>query len=544
MIETFSATQSPFREVIDTTRFFPGSNRREILESLKSSITDSVSLLTLTGEEGNGKSMICRMLELELPEGFVLVFFHEMLESFEDVTRAIAQKMEITLADGIATGDVQKLMSEVGERLSNNNRKMLLIFDQAERIYLATLERIRKMLDMVNQNEINLQILFSGNEELLDNLKQLSVCSFQGAEERQFTLEPLNASSTYAYLNFCMKSQTEDEVFTLEASEKIFSLADGNIRKTNLLADDSLKSLSPDSSFMVLLENVSNSSVKQQIQRSDFSFWKEKYFVHKKWFIPTGIALVLLLLFLVFRIGREPTIQVKKPPSELKKITAEYQKIQKKELEIEKRADAVTETPPASRHEEPKTEATKTEATNTEATKTEATKAEVAPPPVKVTHITVHKKTKIKFVPSGNKEVGSAAKTIKPESAAPAKPVVSEGEKAQKVDRIFNERTAAAARWLVGRQNNQYTIQLMVLASDGAEDHLKKILAEKQYQDLADNLFILRKAASNSNILVFYGEYNTMTEARKARNNLPQFLLKHDPYAISIRGAVEKAIGG
>jgi type II secretory pathway predicted ATPase ExeA/septal ring-binding cell division protein DamX len=528
MIETFSAAQSPFREVIDTARFFSGGNRSEILNSLKSAVLDSVSLITLTGDEGCGKSMICRMLEQELTEGYVLIFFHEMLESFEDVTRIIAQKMEITLADGIASGDVQKLMSEVGERLLHNNQKMLLIFDQAERIYLATLERIRKMLDMANQTEINLQILFSGNEGLLDNLKQLSVCNFQGAEERQITLEPLNSSSTYAYLNFCMKSQTEDEVFTLEASEKIFSLAAGNIRKTNFYAGESLKTLSSNSSFMVLLENVSNVEAKEQTQKWDFSFWQGQYSVHKKWLIPTGIALVAVLLFLVFWTGRKPTVHEKKSTAELKQITAEYHRIQKKELEIEKRANAVKATPQVVKHEKPKRKTTKTQ--------------KVAPP--EVTHITIDKRTKIKSAVPENKKIAPASKTIQPKHAAPAKLAVSEHGQKQNVDRIFNERTAAAARWLVGRQNNQYTIQLMVLASDGAEDHLKRILAEKEYQDLADNLFILRKAASNSNILVFYGEYNTMAEARKARNNLPQFLLKHDPYAISIRGAVEKAIGG
>ena len=84
----------------------------------------------------------------------------------------------------------------------------------------------------------------------------------------------------------------------------------------------------------------------------------------------------------------------------------------------------------------------------------------------------------------------------------------------------------------------------MVLASEGAEKNLKKMLATKEFQDQAENLYIMRKAGAGSSILVFYGDYPTMVDARKATKSLPDFLLKHNPYAISIRGAIEKAIGG
>jgi septal ring-binding cell division protein DamX len=111
------------------------------------------------------------------------------------------------------------------------------------------------------------------------------------------------------------------------------------------------------------------------------------------------------------------------------------------------------------------------------------------------------------------------------------------------VDQLFNARVAAAAKWLVGAKNDHYTIQIMSLASEGAENNIKKMLTQKEYQDVADRFFFLRKVAATPTVLVFYGEYSTMVDARNARNALPEFLLKHNPYAISIRGAVEKAGG-
>jgi type II secretory pathway predicted ATPase ExeA len=529
MMETFSTGQSPFREVIDTTRFFPGGNRREMLESLKSALRESVSLIILTGDEGSGKTMICRMIEQELPGEYILVFFSDMLESFEDVSRAIAQEMKITLADGIAVGDIRELLFEVWERLSENKQRMLLVFDQAERIYLATLERIRKMLDVVNQTEINFQILLSGRDDLLDNLEQLSMCNFQGAEERQFVLEPLDTLSTYAYLNFCMKAQGDDEVFSLEASEKIFSIAGGNIRKTNLLANDSLKSMTADSSFMVLLDNVRDTLVEEQPARRDFSFLKVKYRSYKKWLIPAGAALMVLVLILILRIGRSPTTHVNKPAPELEKLSAEFRNIQKKEEEIERRAANMKD---------------ESRVVEQEKAKDKSMQAAPASPSLKVEDITIKKSPVVKSSGPGAATSAAGPQITKPVNTTPEKPVVSEQERMERVEKIFDERTAAAAKWLVGRQNNHYTIQLMVLASVGAENNLKKMLAKKEYQDLADKLYILRRAASSPTILVFFGEYPTMVDARNARKDLPEFLLKHNPYAISIRGAIEKAIGG
>jgi type II secretory pathway predicted ATPase ExeA len=527
-METFDAGQSPFRETIDTHKFFPGARRREVLEELKSAITDSVALLTLTGEEGCGKTMLCRMLEKELPDGYVLVIFSQTLDSFEDVTRVIAQEMKITLADDIALGDIRDLLLEVWERLAERKQRMLIVFDQAERIYLATLERIRKMLDIMNQTGIIFQILFSGRHELLDNLKQLSMCSFHGAEERHFVLEPLNSSATYSYLNFRMNDgqAEENEAFSQEASEKIFMMAGGNFRKTNMLAEESLQLSTADTSFTVSLDDVRETKMEEPSSKWNFAFFEEKYLAYKKWLIPVGACLSVLFLLLIIRTGRSPDIHEKKPIPELEKLSAEIRDIQKKAEEIKAQASQtfVGQPPPTEKEQVKGEEILSTQVIS-------STVEEGVPDKTQ----TVEKKSEAVVV-----ELQDKAKQSKQETHVPVRPPV---EKIS-VDQLFNARIAVAAKWLVGEKNDHYTIQLMVLASEGAENNLKKMLAQKEYQDVANKLFFLRKAAATPTVLVFYGEYSTMIDARNARNTLPEFLLKHNPYAISVRGAVEKANGG
>ena len=554
-MEIFDIEQSPFREGFDTALFFPGAGRGELLGKLKSAINESVALLILTGEEGCGKSMMCRMIAKELPSEYILVHFPETFDSFEDVTRHIAQKMKITLADGVAVGDIRDLLLEVWERLAEKNQRMLLIFDRAERIHLATLERIRKMLDIVNQTGIAFQILFAGRSGLLENLKNLSLCNFQGAMERHFSVEPLDLSTTHSYLNFCMNRGKNEgkEFFSPEMSEKIFMIADGNIRMTNTLAEESLRLFAAGPSFMVPPGNV-QAAVRETLPRGksggwDYASCKEIFLANKKWIIPAGAGLGILLLLLVLRIGEISDVQDNKLAPKVATPSAEVRNIQKEPEEI--KVEAVT------------TDTEEPQGTEREKSAEQQIPAAIAPAAAEGVNITkpaVEKPVDAPPLASTNtppvntRLVGPQTKKTVPEKVHISKKplVVQKAFRPEKasiakklpVEKVFTGRIAASAKWVIGEKNDHFTLQLMVLGAEGAEKKLKEMLAQKQYQEVANRLFILRRAASPPLVLVFYGEYPTMNDARKAKDALPAFLLRNNPYAISVRGAVKKANGG
>jgi septal ring-binding cell division protein DamX len=99
---------------------------------------------------------------------------------------------------------------------------------------------------------------------------------------------------------------------------------------------------------------------------------------------------------------------------------------------------------------------------------------------------------------------------------------------------------AAGDRWLAGEKNDQFTLQVMVLAADQAGEKFKEILHEEDQQG-SEKFIILKKATSPTTLTLFYGEYPTLTAARNARNNLPQSLQKYTPYPVSVKQAVEKS---
>ena len=436
---------------------------------------------------------------------------------------------------------------------------MLLIFDQAEQLYLATFERIRKMLDIVNQTGIAFQILFSGRKGLLENLNHIMLCNFEGAAERHFSLELLDSAATYSYLNFCMNRGKSNgkEIFSPEMSEKIFMVADGNFRMTNTLAEESLRLFTADTSFMVLLDNVQDTSPKGQPGGWSYPSFQEHYIAGKKWIIPVAAGLGILLILLIMRMGGTPDIREGKQALKGEKPAAEFQNIQKQPEEMKIEA-AKAETEPLQRAETVKPGEDQVQTAPILPPATAESVPEKKPAVEKNTKATPVASAKTPSTVAQQKNPVSKQAPLATKAPAPSKAPLSEKKPALKttsvpekaaispkppVEKIFTGRVAASAKWLIGEKNNRFTIQLMVLGSDGADNNLKKMLAQKQYQEVADRLFILRRASSPPIVLVFYGEYPTMDAAKNARKTLPEFLLKKNPYAISVKGAVKKANG-
>mgnify|MGYP001819848255 FL=1 len=152
--------RQPFQDIIDTAFFFGGGARREIVENIKSALADEVQLLTLTGTDGSGKTMICRMVQQELRGSAEVLILDRGAESFDEVVNLIAAQVEIEESDEIS--DRNTRLEKAVEILHQQNRRLIIILDGAEKIFLATLERIRRMIDQVNDPQLCIQLLFSG----------------------------------------------------------------------------------------------------------------------------------------------------------------------------------------------------------------------------------------------------------------------------------------------------------------------------------------------------------------------------------------------
>jgi len=581
---------SPFQDRNDLENFFAGGGRAEVLSDLHESVIAGVPLLIITGEEGSGKTTICRLLEQRLAEECVVINFPETVESFEDVVRIIGHKLGVVTAEINDGKELRSAIGKIAEFLLEKKRHLLIIFDGAENLYLATLERIRKMLGQMTEAGVFLHVLFSGKPSFLENYDQLIICDFKQIEEQHCSLSPLSAAETADYFNSCIESFPGDgvrtDMFTEEAVAKIHAIAKGNFSMINVVAEDSIAISTDDSSFMVSPDNV----IGEEDQQKAGWNWPQTAIDFKR-FIPYlpwvgGSLSILLVLLLVFGSGNEQEKERVAPSKEITEqkqaVIIEQEKlvipdpVEKTVTTVEKTAALVEEAivveddsekddtgkdeiPPVSPEFESEGEITEIdvieerdaieetavddeivqEAIITGEEQKEIVTPEVEDEPVQGEVVIVE----LRQSPSLKKKVGT------PEPVKKNKIVVQPRKEVQKVtatktnytvDQLYSRRIAAGREWRYGVKDSMYTIQLMSLTSKNAEHNLKLMLAQEKYRKQAINFFIFKKNSSPAAILVYYGEYPTITEARRTLKSIPAFLQRHKPYAISIKGAVAK----
>ncbi|PID77633.1 MAG: hypothetical protein CSB24_00370 [Deltaproteobacteria bacterium] len=587
-----NSQESIFTEKINSNKIFPGAGRGTMLAQLSNAIRRETTFITVIGEEGNGKSFLCEVLAAKLPPNIVVVMIPSGVESFDEVVKIIMQKMDLAAPAG--EPDQKDKMQIIISSLAKKKLKLLLIFDEAENLYLATIERTRKNIEKANREGGMFILMLVGRPVLFDHLQQLSMCNFESKKEKHFSLEPMTADETYKYLNFSVASPygSSKEVFTREASDKIFELAEGNFRETDIIAEESLQSIDKDEPLLILADNVPFYEEEETVRRRlDEVWWKQK----RNLAVLGGMAAAVLLM-LVFWPNEEPESPARQMTAEVSKVSEadesqpepiqatvdakqehneptqeeinqapgqvfaeesqeeeaerirqmvdiylEQKKQQQNSLDFNAEAGIKPDLKPVAK-ENPDGRNQQTAGINSYLApaakgnhdgrnqQTTDTKTEVK---------TVHKAVKPVFLRAEHKVVKNRL-VLREKSKTPKKTEIiriKPGKTKILSIRTRYQQRLKAGRRLLHKARNSYTVQLMALTSDHAEDNMLSLLKRKEYSGIIDKLYIVQKPEGSQRLLVFYGKYQSMKAAQKALNTLPLDLRKHSPYAVPVREA-------
>jgi type II secretory pathway predicted ATPase ExeA len=457
-LEHFNLTHPPFAESVNPDIFFPGSRREEVCQSLILDIVAGKPLLKLIGREGSGKTLICRLIEERLPETFHVVAFEHPIGSFDDLLRIVCLDLGMTPGHPHAQGNLYSQAQQVLARQQAQGVRVVLLIDEAEKLFMAALERlVRHVGD--GAEDLDCTLVLVGRPGLDSNLEQMASVSTRAPFSAAYELEDLTESETRQYLRFRanaagMARDNFAEVFTEGAVARIYQNAKGNLRLTNILAEETLQNFCAEKSFMVLLDHVEPEADQPPASSSRLGMLYELLLANKKMTGALVGAMVLVLGIGLFlnRSGDDQSARL-------------------------------------------------------------AASADSAP------------------VAQGQQTGGSLPGTT-------PNPM-SSGEQ-RDGEAIFRERLGASANWLAGMYKGGYTIQLMMLSSPKAASSLAGTLVSDDYYPVRDQLYILRKRTNPPMLFVFYGVYDSLDAAREARNGMPVFLRKHQPYPLSISEAMRK----
>lgn len=233
----YQLQQKPFQITTDPAFLWLGQKHREALATLKYGVMENKGFLLLTGDVGTGKTTLVNALVKTLDERVLTAMIADPGLSRFDFYRMVAR------AFGIA-GEIRN-KSDFLEGFSRflytahaDNRTVLLIIDETQRLKHDLLEEIRLLSNIEKTDAKLLNIFFVGQSEVNDLLLRSENRALRKRISITYNLEPLTLTETRSYIDHRLKTAgASRNLFSSRAIADVFDFSGGSPRQINIICD-------------------------------------------------------------------------------------------------------------------------------------------------------------------------------------------------------------------------------------------------------------------------------------------------------------------
>ncbi len=238
----FCLSVAPFRITPDTRRFFGGGHRAEVLDSLLYAITSGEGMVKVTGEVGTGKTMLCHMLQEQLPDSVDVVYLANPSLTSDEILTAIALELNLPASTDTPRLQLQQQLQAYLLEAHQKGRQVVVFIEEAQQMPLETLEQIRLLSNLETRHSKLLQLVLFGQPELNHLIEKHEIRQLRDRISHCFNLSPLSASEVRDYIRFRLHSAgyKGNDLFTAAAYRQLAASSRGLIRRLHILADKAL----------------------------------------------------------------------------------------------------------------------------------------------------------------------------------------------------------------------------------------------------------------------------------------------------------------
>ena len=239
-LDHYSLNQKPFQISPNPKFLWLGEEHKEALAMMEYVILNNQGFLVLTGDVGTGKTTLINALVNNLGDDvLVATIFNphlSKLEFFEHVGTdlGIGKNFNGKL-------DFIRKLSRFLNSAYNNNKKVLLIIDEAQNLSRELLEEIRLLSNIEKEGSKLINIFFVGQDEFNDILMQKECRALRQRITTTYNIQPLTEGETRKYITHRLKiAGCEGKIFTRKAIREIHSFSRGYPRLINIICDQAL----------------------------------------------------------------------------------------------------------------------------------------------------------------------------------------------------------------------------------------------------------------------------------------------------------------
>jgi MSHA biogenesis protein MshM len=263
-LQHFGLRESPFSLTPDTSFFFACSSYQEALNTLLVAARNGEGFIKITGEVGNGKTMLCRKFLATLNQGrqsattpigtqdqeaaaaiaprFMTAYIPNPYLEPSSLLLALAEEFRVPLEKDTNQHLLLKGLTHALLNCARNGQRALLCLDEAQAMPLESLEVLRLLTNLETEKRKLLQVVLFGQPELDERLKHNSVRQLRQRISFQYDLQGLQKNELERYLRhrLAVAGFAGETLFSDRAVAKLHRITKGTPRLVNIVAHKAL----------------------------------------------------------------------------------------------------------------------------------------------------------------------------------------------------------------------------------------------------------------------------------------------------------------
>jgi general secretion pathway protein A len=238
--EHFGLNHKPFNQVPDPNFLYLSPNHKKALTLLEYGVISHAGFTVVTGDIGAGKTTLIRALLKKIDEDCVIGLINNTHASFGGLMEWVLDALDIESNASDNAGRYRDYINFVIEQYAEGKR-VILIIDEAQNLSVKALEELRLLSNVNIDADIFMQLILTGQPELIDKLNEPELEQFAQRIGVEFHLNSLDYRQTEKYISHRLKTAGASyPIFTHEACAAIFCYSEGVPRRINNLCDFAL----------------------------------------------------------------------------------------------------------------------------------------------------------------------------------------------------------------------------------------------------------------------------------------------------------------
>jgi MSHA biogenesis protein MshM len=296
-LQHFGLREPPFGLTPDTSFFFACSSYQEALNTLLVAARNGEGFIKITGEVGNGKTLLCRKFLATLNQGresttmigtqdqtataavaaprFITAYIPNPYLEPRSLLLALADEFRVTLEKDVDQHLMLKGLTRALLECARNGQRALVCLDEAQAMPLESLEVLRLLTNLETEKRKLLQVVLFGQPELEEHLRHHSIRQLRQRISFQYDLQGLRRDELERYLRhrLAVAGYAGETLFSKAAVGKLHRISGGTPRLVNIVANKALMLAYGEGRQQVQVRHVRDAAFDTPEVRRDWLPW-------------------------------------------------------------------------------------------------------------------------------------------------------------------------------------------------------------------------------------------------------------------------------